>query len=1005
MGGEWVLAEKPTIECLRTLGYKYLDPEKHKEQRDGQNHVLLRPVFIKAIQKINGISEEDAQAAYLELISKTDNEEWSQLLRGNYSRTVPGKATKQTIKIIDFLNIDNNTFTVTSQLYVKSEQSRKPDVVVYVNGIPLVIIEAKSPLNYKDKTGEAFEQIKQYERDIPRLFYSNVFNILTDGTNCLYGSTGSPSKFFASWKDPWPRQKSSFDDELSKGLWCLLEPSRLLDLLAHFVVFEKTEEGVVKKICRYQQFRAVNKIVARVVDNQHRQGLVWHTQGSGKSLTMVFAALKLKMHYTIESAELTNPNILVLTDRIDLDDQISKTFQACGLPNPDRMNKVSDLQDAIHAGADGLVVLSTIFKFQGSEQAIDNSEDWIVMIDECHRTQEKDLGAYLRATLPKARFFGFTGTPIKKDDKNTYQNFGVEGEGYLDKYGIDDAVADGATVPIYYTGRKTDWHIDEAKIDILFDNWFADLPEDKLEELKSRGVSLSDLVKHPKRIELIAYDIWTHFKAYARPDGYKAQIVCFDREAIILYKRALDKVIAEDLGDASLAASMSACVFSANQEDNKPSEDKRVQDIRKGLVLYYLDRAAETDVKALFGKKGEQPEFLIVCDKLLTGFDAPIESVMYLDKPLKEHTLLQAIARTNRVADPQKKSGLIVDYIGVSKNLDDALSSYRSEDVQNAMRDLDDLRSELRAAHATVIGLMKGLKRGKGKFIKPEFDAFVKILQAEDDWFTFRRKAREFIGIYEALSPDPAVLSYTADLKWIAAFLQYATQVFEKKEAFDHKSYSGKIREMLDQHLDATGISTTVKLRHITDPEFWDDFDVEGMTEDDLKTAAIRKTTELRKMVSEKVSDNPLQYQKFSDRLLALLEKLDGSQISWGDKLKMAEELAKDIDAESSAHENTGMSENTYGIYKILEALKSDDQIEVYSLENLASEVTGLYEDEGTAPTLWQDKPELRKGLRQQVRKKAHGFGLTDWKQVPERVEEFAVKHMSKRSGQDRGKS
>jgi len=995
MGGEWQLAESPCIKGLEALGYTRVHADDHGKLRSGENHVLFRLHLIEAIQRINGISEDDACAAYTDLLAKSDNEEWTQILRGNYSRTVSGQATKQTIRVIDFLNPANNTFTVTNQLYVKSQKPRIPDVVVYVNGIPLVVIEAKSPLNHKDKTGEAFEQIKQYERDIPRLFYANAFNILTDGTNCLYGATGSPAKFFASWKDPWPREASEFGDALSQGLWSLLEPSRLLDLIAHFIVFEQTEEGRLKKICRYQQFRAVNKIVQRVIDGEHRRGLVWHTQGSGKSLTMVFAALKLKMHYTVNSPELTNPNIMVLTDRIDLDDQISTTFTACGLPNPDRAASIGDLHQAMHAGTEGLTVLSTIFKFQGSDKPIPNSENWIVMVDECHRTQEKDLGAYLRATLPDARFFGFTGTPIKKDDKDTYENFGVVGEGYLDKYGIDDAVADGATVPIYYTGRKADWHIDEGKIDILFDTWFAELPDDKLAEIKKRGVTLADLVKHPKRIELIAFDIWTHFKQFARPDGFKAQIVCYDREAVVLYKRALDKVIAADLGDADLAASMSACVYSASQEDGKPSEDAHIDSVRKDLQAHYLDRDAETAVKAAFGKKGQQPEFLIVCNKLLTGFDAPVEAVMYLDNPLKEHALLQAIARTNRVADAKKKNGLIVDYIGVSDHLDTALESYRADDVKNAMRNIDDQRSELRAAHANVMALMKGVKRGTGN-LKAEYDELVERLREEDDWFTFRRKAREFISLYEALSPDVAVLEYSDDLKWVGSFLRYATQVLEKREAFDHLEYSEKIRAMLEQHLDVTGLSMTVKLRHLTDPEFWDDFNIEGMTEDELKTAAIRKTTELRKVTAEKIADNPLQFMKFSERLKVLLQKLDNSQLSWAEVLKSAEELAKDIDAESKAHEGTSMSAACHGIYRILETFVADDHSADGKLEALATEVTALYQDDTTAPTLWQDKPELMKGLRQQVRKLVHAFGLSDWKNIPDRVEEHAVKHMAK---------
>ena len=1000
---EWHLAEKPTLSFLEGAGYRMVPPSEHPVLRNGDNEVLFRPHLIEALQRINGISQADAEAAFSDLASVTDNEQWLAILRGNYSRAVHGEATHKTLRVIDFLTPENNAFSVTHQLRVKAERTRIADVVVYINGIPVVVIECKSPINAKDKSGEAFEQIKQYERDIPRLFLSNCFNIVTDGTNCLYGATGSPSKFYGSWGDPWPRKEADFPDALSKGLWSLLEPSRLLDLIAHFIVFEKTDSGSVKKLCRYHQFRAVNKLVERVTDGEHRKGLIWHTQGSGKSLTMVFAALKLKTHLTVASPELANPNIMILTDRVDLHSQISGTFEACGLPNPIAVESIRDLRELISKGTDGLTVLSTIFKFHGSDTAIPNSGNWIVMVDECHRTQEKDLGAYLRATMPDARFFGFTGTPIKRDDKDTYANFGIEGEGYLDKYGIDDAVADGATVPIFYTGRRTDWHIDDAKIDILFDQWFAELDDDRLNEVKKRGVKITDLVKHPERIRLIAYDIWTHFKAYARPDGFKAQIVAIDREAVILYKRALDRVIAEDLMKSGLseeearerAAAMSACVYSASQEDAKPSEDAHTRSIREDLEAHYLDRDAETAVKKAFNSFGENPEFLIVCDKLLTGFDAPIESVMYLDKPLKEHALLQAIARTNRVSNERKRNGLIVDYIGVSSKLEEALASYRADDVKNAMRDLDDLRSQLRAAHAAVVKMMKGLKRTGGRSgrdgLTEEFRQLVSILGTEDRWFEFRGKAREFIGAYEAVSPDPSVLDYTADMKWIALFLLYGTQVFEKREAFDWQNYSRKIRDMLEEHLAATGLSVTVKLRNITDPDFWEDFDTSDKSEADLETAAIRKTTELRKVVNERIGDKPHQYAKFSDRLRELLERLGDAQLSWAEKLKMAEGLAKDIEAEDNAHVGSGLSPGAYGILQIINAFSSDA-----ANEDLAGQIAGLYADEATAPSRWQEKDGLRKSLRQRVRGMAHGFGLSNLKELSEQVEEFAVKHFAR---------
>lgn len=1000
MGAEWKLAEKPTIEGLEALGYSFIRKADHDSLRDGDNHVLFRPHLVEALQRINGISEEDARAVYTELLAKTDNEEWLSLLRGNYTRRVSGQTTDKTIRLIDFQNPANNIFTVTNQLYVKSEKPRIPDVVVHINGIPVVVIEAKSPLNAKDKTGEAFDQIKQYERDIPRLFYSNCFNILTDGVKFLYGATNSAANFYGVWKDPWPRSPEDFDTSLGMALYSLLEPARLLDLIAHFIVFEREDGQIVKKICRYQQFRGVNKIVERVVAAEHRKGLVWHTQGSGKSLTMVFATLKLKTHLTIDSPELTNPNIMVLTDRVDLDEQISKTFVACGLPNPTHVTSVKDLHELIRGGSDGLMVLSTIFKFQGSRQAIKNSKDWIVMVDECHRTQEKDLGAYLDATLPEARFFGFTGTPIKSGDKDTYERFGVPGEGYLDKYSIDDAVADGATVPIHYTGRKTDWHVEGAKLDILFDQWFADLPDETLAELKRKGVTLAAVVKHPERIRLIAYDIWQHFKGYAAPDKFKAQIVAYDRESVILYHRALTDAIAEDMirggmeeeAARILAKSMSACVYSSNQEDDKPSEDPYIDVVRADLRANYLDKDAETAIKGAFKDPQSEPSFLIVCDKLLTGFDAKVEAVMYLDKPLKEHSLLQAIARTNRTYNATKQSGLIVDYIGVSAHLDEALASYREDDVKNAMRDLDELRSQLKAAHAMVMKMARGIKRHTAN-IRSEYDALVKQLDTEDQWFDFRRLGRDFIRSYSALSPDSGVLDYTADMKWVAGFIQFGTLVFEKTEALDHRQYSMKIRQMVEEHVRATGLSTTIKLRHITDPDFAADFTVEGKSPEDLKEAAIRKSAELRKVTKERVDENPLQYQKFSDRVLAIIEKFEKGQMDALSALTEYEAVARELEAEATAHEGTSLGKEAYGILKILEAYVEGSAV---AAEEVADAIHGIYQSNQTAPVLWQEKDQMKKVLRSSVRSIVLKSGFKNWKEIPDRIEEYALKHYVK---------
>ncbi|WP_242076360.1 type I restriction endonuclease subunit R [Brevundimonas diminuta] len=1006
---EYRLAEKPALDAMTAMGYVALHDDAAMVMRQEANRVLLKPVLIEALQALNeGMGGEDAEAIYSDLSTLSDNEEWQRRLRGAYSRRLKGEAKDRPVALIDFKRPDRNRYHVVRQFKVEAQRSRIADLVVFVNGIPLVVIEAKCPLKAADRSGQAFEQIKQYERDIPRLFYPNAFNIVTDGMATLYGAAGAPAKFYAPWPDPWPRTRNEFADELTKDLWCLLEPSRLLDLLAHFILFESDPDTRrrIKKVCRYQQFGAVNKAVNRVAEGTKKKGLIWHTQGSGKSLTMVFLALKLKTHLTLDAPTLQNPNILVLTDRIDLDDQISKTFVACGLPNPKQAADVKALREAVARGGSGQILLSTIFKFQGSKEPIPNSEDWIVLVDECHRTQEKDLGAFLQATLPDARYFGFTGTPIKKADKDTYARFSEPGETYLDKYGIDDAVRDGATVPILYEGRKTEWSINEAEIDILFDRWFVDLSDEKREKLKQKGVSLALIAKHPERIRLIARDIWEHFKQTCRPDGFKAQIVAIDRESVVLYRLALAEVIAADLvrdgmaeADAAAKAErMIKCVLSKSQEDDKPSEDPEVQAVRAELVAHYLDADGEKTAKKAFKGSGDEPSFLIVCDKLLTGFDAPNEHVMYLDKPLREHGLLQAIARTNRTCSIKrpdgstvdKPHGRIVDYIGVTQHLDDALSSYRADDVQNALRDLDLLRRDLRKTHAEFKRQLRLLGLD-GMDEKAAAYAIEKLVSdgREDDWFELQRLGRHFVRTYGDLSPDPAILDFTEDVKWAATFLRLAQQAITKDQSLDHLTYSGKIREMLEEHVRATGLTTTVRLRNITDPDFKDDFQTEEKSEEELHEAFVRKAAELKRVTRELVDKNPAQYGRFSERVLEIIRRFEEGQIAAADGLKDFEDLTGGIAAEASAHDELGMDERAFAILRIIEPHAPDAEHTV--LQGVAVKVGHLYAGTQASQPSWFFMDGYKKELRREVRKLLRPLELDDANAVRDEIEDYAV--------------
>ncbi len=1027
---EYKLVEKPAIETLQGLGYRYMTAGEIDELREDEGTVLLREQVIGAVVRINDVPRETAESVYGGLVALRDNEEWFRRFRGNYSKKAAGDSTHSTIRLFDFDDLDNNEWVVTRQVRVTGPGGTiKPDLLVYGNGIPLVVIEAKAP---KKSVKNGYYQMERYQKEAPTLFSSNIFNIATNDRKFRYAATGASWQYWFRWRDPWPRREGEFQTEMQKGLWATLEPSRLLDLIAHFVVFERDEttQKVVKKICRYQQYRAANKMVERVCTGDHRQGLIWHTQGSGKSLTMVFATLKLKFARGVDDPALKNPNILVITDRRDLDTQITKTFLACGLPNPKHADSIESLQEKLGQDSRGRTITSTIFKFDRDDErlrsgsmkerrqaveefAVDHSERWILLIDECHRTQEELLGAYLRATLPDAYYFGFTGTPVKKNDKNTYDNFGTPGELYLDKYGIDQAVEDKATVKVHYTARMTEWHLEEAALDETFERWFAHESPETVEKLKERGVTKGDLARLDTRIEMLARDIWEHYRTKVMPDGYKAQIVAIDRTAVVTYKKALDEAISqwlvenEGLSESvamERAAAMSAAIYSRGQNDLGRIRENPVY---ADIVKYQLTKAKQKAAVNRFRDEESPLRFLIVCDKLLTGFDAPVEQAMYLDKPLKDHNLLQAIARTNR-RFKGKPYGLIVDYYGVSKNLKKSLSAYRQDDVGGAMTSEENLVAELEDAHREVMAMVDD--RANRNPVEA-----VHALGGEDRWYLFRRRAKAFIDLYSALMPDKEVIPFEPDVKFLASMMAYGKDKWEQEEAdLDFRAYSEKIREMLRRHVEVTGISEICRLRGLDDPMFWEDFDADP---EDLETAAVRKVTELKKIVREKSQQNEQRYEKFSERVRELIEAFQMSLFDTEEVLETAEELARDLRKEEEAHEETTLSEEAFGVLRILEECLGAEDVAAAAdgtygqglaegiaaaeaekaLQELATKIDELYRSDANAPSKWQFKTGVRKDLRKEVRHMLlTSDEITRWKGIPEKIEQFARKHYAK---------
>jgi len=420
--------------------------------------------------------------------------------------------------------------------------------------------------------------------------------------------------------------------------------------------------------------------------------------------------------------------------------------------------------------------------------------------------------------------------------------------------------------------------------------------------------------------------------------------------------------------------------------------------LRAELEAHYLDDAAEKAAKKAFKVRGQDPQLLIVCDKLLTGFDAPIEHVMYLDKPLKEHNLLQAIARTNRTyafkgedgGEIEKSAGRIVDYIGVTSHLDEALKSYRADDVENAMRDIAVLRNDLKEAHARY----RAQKRAMGlEGLDEKAAAYAAAKQSadghEDDWFDLQRLTRRFIKVYGDLSPDPAILDFTAEVKWAAAFLRLATQAISKDESLDHRSYSGKIRDMLEAHVHVTGLSTTIRLRNLTDPNFADDFTTEGKDEGELTEAFVRKSAELRRVTRELVDKNPAQYGRFSERVMEIIRRFEEGQLAAADGLREFEGLTGDIQDEQGAHAALGMDENAFAILRIMEAIVPN--AEHSSLQQAAIAIGAIYADAAKMQPAFAHMEDYLRTLRQSVRRVLSQHNIGETKTIREKVEEFAV--------------
>ncbi len=921
---EQVTVENYIIKFIQNkLGYEYVKPEEFAKYRDLESEYIITPLLENAIKNLNqDITENEIKNVIREVKKIDTNQGFLEALRNGVNLKNPKTGKKHDYKLLDFENPENNQFVVTNQFYFEGDSENiRPDVMIFVNGLPLVDIEAKSPTASEGVSFEnGMDQIKRYEKVARKLFIPNCFNIASDGLKTVYGATGAPKQYFFQWRDE--DKEKEMGGELEMTLFALLAKENFLDIVQNFILFEKEKEMLVKKITRYQQMRATNKIVERVVNKEKRQGLIWHTQGSGKTLTMFFTAWKLRFNKL-----LNNPKVFILVDRVDLDDQIFETFTNAGGKNVIRVISRKDLEEKIQSPMSGIFI-TTIQKFSELGSKVENLEENVIILsDEAHRGDEGVSGINMRNAFKKAFFFGFTGTPIDKTHTNTFRNYEGEGKRYLDYYSIQQAIDDGATIPVTYEARLSKFSIDEEKLDQQFDEIAGDLSDKHKTELVKKYGKKAALVKLPKRMEAIARDIVEHYKLYIEPNGFKAQVVAYDREAVAGYKKLLDELV---------PAEWSAVVYSPG-DPNSDADDLKAYNTSKNEREKIIER---------FKDPKSPLKFLLVCDMLLTGFDAPVEQVMYLDKPLRDHNLLQAIARTNRVYNKKKEAGKIIDYYGITRNLYDALD-FDEDIVDSAMIDIDRVKQRFTDVLDDVMKIFTGVN-----IEDPSMDNLRRCLKIfidnQDKQKYFVEKYTKLKSLFEFLSPDPFLKQYVRKFEWLTSFyLAFLKEYRSEEDRYLLEEYGEKVKELIQKSdiIDYEGI--TKNFRELKVNELYTLERLKGM-DDEEKALNLEKM--LKQEISIKLDEDPA-FQKFSERLTAIRREFEQNQIDLAERIRRYEELMKDIKSKGDEAKELGLDLKEYALYVISQEFASDKEVDV--IKEFVRELRVRIEDDLDAG--WQD--------------------------------------------------
>ena len=894
LGGERPSVQNPLIDYAVEVGWEYVEPGEALRLRGGRSGFIFRELFVKQMQNLNSGFMDNLMAE--DLISRierlqptiTGNQTAWKYLKGMGTIFVQPENREMNVNFIDRENIERNVFQVTDEFsYNNGNDEIRPDVVFLINGVPIFIVETKAAHKIEG-IAEAFDQIRRYHRECPELMTILQVFTLTHIISYYYSATWNKSvNYLLNWKD----EIAGDFEALVKSFF---NKERIIKLVYDYILFTRKDDELKKVVLRPHQIRAVEKLIYRSQETDKQRGLIWHTQGSGKTYTMIVTAKKI-----IENPAMENPTVLMIVDRNELETQLFQNLSSVGIEEPIVADSKKHLRQLFEDDRRGLIV-SMIHKFEGIPENLNTRENIFVLVDEAHRSTGGVLGNYLMGALPNANYIGFTGTPIDRtyQGEGTFVVFGRDDppKGYLDKYGIADSIDDKTTVELHYSLAPNELRVDKETLE----REFLDLSEaygmsdvEELNKVLEKAVTLRNMLKNDDRVAKVTKHVADHFKKNVEPLGYKAFLVAVDREACAKYKVELDKHFPE---------SYSRVVYSPSHND------------LQNLTRFYLTEKEEKEVRKKFINPELQPKILVVTEKLLTGFDAPILYCMYLDKPMRDHVLLQAIARVNRPYEDdngrKKPCGFVLDFVGIFDNLEKALA-FDSQDIEGVVRDIELLKLEF--AESMALAKVEYLSLLEGLSLDKAVEAVLQHFLEEKVRHEFYEFFYDLSRPYNIISPDAFLRPYIEDMETLSKMYRIVREAYEPGIKVD-KEFSSKVAELVQEKTETGKIKPALEVYEIN--------------EDTLRKIEESKASDTEKIfnliksiidtINDRINESPY-LNSIAEKAEAVVEQFKRKQLSTQAALDELKKIIEEINASRKQEADKNMSPEVFTIYWFLD--------------------------------------------------------------------------------------